>query len=329
MWTLLIHAFYKQFRCHGYCARSNVFQCAQLLTTLQRCIENSSTTNVPLFCQDQRTPRCGTLYPRTGSGRTLRTPSHPTFPIRQICNCYYYVYSYFPLRTDETSKSPSENKKAMTTANKCWASGYAGCALLRVPCLIFSRTTLLQFHNFPTLPIWASISKSWTDNCPDMHITSLTTSATSVLDVCVCLSVAFLTPVDRFSTGIVTRQPQTLFLFLAAQAVMARQQFLQVATRQPVLVSFPAVLPLPHVCAAIPRSVCEFHRTLRTRALRRSGLDIPSYVASPIVLPGLRCSWDIHQCTRTVAILPLAECKRILGANSSSRTTSFVAVSGS
>ena len=156
MWTLLIHAFYKQFRCHGYCARSNVFQCAQLLTTLQRCIENSSTTNVPLFCQDQRTPRCGTLYSRTGSGRTLRTLSHPTFPIRQICNCYYYVYSYFPLRTDETSKSPSENKKAMTTANKCWASSYAGCPLTRplphllanniAPISSFSNSSNLGIH---------------------------------------------------------------------------------------------------------------------------------------------------------------------------------------
>ena len=115
---------------------------------------------------------------------------------------------------------------------------------------------LLQFHYFPTLSFMAFIAKTAAARC----INSLTTLQ---LLAWMCSSVCRLLRPPLIASRLHQAWANRCFLrlalqtlFLAALALLARQQFLQGATRQPVLVSVAMVLPLLRVCAAIFRSIC-------------------------------------------------------------------------
>ena len=135
----------------------------------------------------------------------------------------------------------------------------------------------------PTFSTWASISESWTSGCSEMCSTRLQTLQRQFwisLFVSSASVIASRARLARANLCFLRLVPPTLFLFLAALHVPVSRQCLQDATRQLVLVSVLAILPLLHVDAPFLRSVCVCQRLLWIRShlrIRSRRFKLPDF----------------------------------------------------
>ena len=99
-----------------------------------------------------------------------------------------------------------------------------------------------------------------------------------------------------------------LCLFLAAPTKPVRQPLHLLVPHQHVQVWAPAVLPLHHVVAAIPRIACECHRILQRRSHFFSPIS-PFQTCGFATRPSRAALHPAHPCIRAIVLLRLVECR--------------------
>ena len=182
---------------------------------------------------------------------------------------------------------------------------------LQILSMFFNVRRLLQFHpssSFPNVGIHRPVLHHVFAAPRCLH-TSIR-QCSFWIPLWVGRSLQFLSMASRLRLAWATlcfpSVPQTLSLFLAALTVPAGP--IPPGCNSSTCTGLPAVLPLVRAVAANLRCVCDFRRI--------NGQDVSStwsQHSQRCGLPRLHRNRSMHLCTRTISIVPLAECRFVLG----------------